>query len=196
MNRLFILMIGLVLLGVEHASAVSLRFQPASLTADTGDTLSIDLVVDGLTSGGPDSVGAFDVDLLFDPSALSFLSAATGVGLGFSAEGYTTGGGVIDGFATSLESDATLDLLQGSTVTLATLSFDVLNLPAGSMTTLAINERDPLLFVSDGFGVDLPISTVSNAVVSNPLSKVPTPGILALLSIGLATLSYIRHKAK
>jgi hypothetical protein len=65
---------------VAHAALIAL--QPSSTYATTGDSISLDLVVSGLGNFGPDSLGAFDISVGYDPGALSFTSYSLGNFLG------------------------------------------------------------------------------------------------------------------
>jgi hypothetical protein len=188
MKRLLFTIAGIMLLGSTQVTAITLGFDPASQVANTGDTVSLDLVASGLTSGGSDSIGGFDVDVLFDDSVLGFVGGTTGTGLGSISDFYFASGGVVDAFAVSLELPADLDALQGSTVVLATLAFEVLDLAPGTSTTVAIDSSDQFLLVSDAASAaPLPITALDNGTI-----RAPAPGVLALLSIGLAALGYAR----
>ncbi len=61
---------GLSLLGATPALAiVVLDFVPASQTVPVGQSVTADVVISGV--GRPPSVGAFDLDVSFDPTILS-----------------------------------------------------------------------------------------------------------------------------
>ena len=60
-----------------HAAIISVV--PPTQNAVVGDTVAVDLVASGLTAGGPPSLGAFDIDILYDPNILSVLAASFGV---------------------------------------------------------------------------------------------------------------------
>jgi hypothetical protein len=194
MKKLLSTVIGLCLfVVVNQASAVTLSLLPETQTATSGDMISLDLVIDGLGDFAPDSLGAFDVDITYDTSLLSFQSYSLGWDLGdlslFEAID-TSGGegnpGVIDIAEISLLSSVELDAMQSSGFILASLDFSVDALMAGNSTTVSI---DPLLMLSDGFGNLLTLEGTTDALISAP---VPVPSTLILFSSGLLFLGVAR----
>lgn len=196
-------------LAAQPAAAVVLSLEPDAALVGVGDPLSVSLVVDGLTSGGPDSLGAFDVDLRYDPTALSFTGLTLGTGLGdvdlFEALDFSLGdlgGGRVNIAELSLlEADAVscflcfgpfLDDIQGSRFSLATLTFAVDSLAPGATTSLIIDSVNAL---GDGFGLPLPLDAALGATVTGaePAAEVPAPGTLLLLAGGLAALARRRR---
>ena len=70
--------------------ALSLSFNPSSSLIGVGDLIDVDIVVSDLTddvSGLPVYVGAFDLEVNYDASILSFNSYSLGNGLGDIAAG-------------------------------------------------------------------------------------------------------------
>lgn len=209
MKKLLITICGLLALGlVNQASAVpTLSLLPASQTASTGDTVYLDLVIDGLGNFAPDSLGDFDVDISYDMTVLSFQSYSLGtflgdVGLGEAID-FSLGdfGGIVNIAEVSLlEPDIStcffcispfLDDIQPGSFLLATLGFHVDALAAGSSTTVGI---DTVYALGDGFGNGLPLGGTSDAVIRAPSSSVPEPTTLALLSLGLFGIGVARRK--
>src|SRR5262249_54807993 len=129
----------LLLLAATSARALILDLAPVSQTAGVGAQLQVALQVSGLGDGAAPSLASFDVDLTFDASALSFVSAAFGdpvlgdqldvLGLG-SVTSASPGSGVVNLFELSLDTQADLDTLQAGDFTVATLTFKALT--AGS----------------------------------------------------------------
>ena len=79
MKKLISMICGIILLGfVSQASAITLSLLPAVQTVAPGDTVSLDLVIDGLGDFAPDSLGTFDIDIAFDSTALSFIGYSLG----------------------------------------------------------------------------------------------------------------------
>lgn len=192
----------------SNAYAVTLSLQPASQTASPTDTVFLDLVIDGLGNFAPDSLGAFDLDISYDPGALSFNGYTLGSLLGDPAFGEAidyslgdVGGGVINLAEVSLlESDSAtcifcfppyLDDLQPGSFTLATLEFMVDVLPVGSNTTVSI---DTVTALGDGFALPLTLEGTASATIRNPAgSTIPEPATLALIGFGLAAFGY-KHR--
>ncbi len=189
------------------ASAVMLSLQPAVQTAVPNDNISLNLVISGLNTGGPDSLGDFDINIGFDASALSLQSYSLGTSLGdiglFEAADFSSGdlgGGTINIAEVSfLEADASsctfcigpyLDDIQPDSFTLATLDFKVDVLAAGSSTTVFF---DTIFALGDGFGNPLEIDSLTNAAINNPGVSVPEPTTLALLALGLMGVARRRH---
>lgn len=201
---------GLALLAIStQVGAVVLSLEPSSQNAVPTDAVSLDLTVSGLTAGGPDSLGDFDVDIAYDSTALSFTGYSLGVFLGDIGLGEAMdfslgdlGGGIINLAEVSLlEPDAVtcifcagpyLDDLQSDSFVLATLDFIVDILPIGGSTTVAI---DTVWAIGDGFGLPLPITGTSGAVIRNPApASVPEPATVALLVLGLVGMTLMRQR--
>ena len=164
---------------LAHAALIEL--QPSPLYATTGDAISLNLLVSGL---GTDSLGAFDISVGFDSSALSFTSYSLGSYLGnigsFEAIDASAGvvGGTVNVAEVSLLSAPGLDALQSGGFTLATLNFNVTNLAAGSWTQLSVLSG-PVL--GDALGAPIAVTGLGSASVVT----VPVPGTLALLTASM-----------
>ena len=210
MKKMLITICGLLaLVLVNQASAVpTLSLSPASQTASNGDTVYLDLIINGLGDYAPDSLGDFDVDISYDAAVLSFQNYSLDVFLGdeFSGEAIDfslgdLGGGIVNIAELSLlEPDAFtclfciapfLDDIQPSSFSLATLEFHVDALSAGSSTTVGI---DTVYVLGDGYGLPLTLGGTSDAVIRAPSSSVPEPTTLALLSLGLFGRGAVRRK--
>ncbi|MEJ2693424.1 MAG: hypothetical protein P8166_10310 [Candidatus Thiodiazotropha sp.] len=64
---------GLYLLSMATlAGAVTLSLEPSASTAKVGDTVSLDLMISGLGDYIGDSLGDFDLEVMFDSSVFSF----------------------------------------------------------------------------------------------------------------------------
>jgi len=175
---------------------LSWGLSPDSQTVHIGQSFQLDLVVSGLGDGMAPSLQGFDVDITFsdvfaiDPSTVVF-----GTFLGDpndSAQTNTTseliGTEVLFLVEQSFLTAAALDAIQGSSFTLATMTFT-----ASAVGTYIFSGDDCCggLFLTDettkGPGVDSAYVTVL---------AVPEPGTLALFGIGLLGMGLSRRRKK
>lgn len=189
-NAFLAILCALALLpATSRADAITVSLDPAAQTVQLGATMTLDLVVSGLGAGTTPSIGTFDVDVSFDSSLLSFVSASFGTGLdvfGFGANprSVTPGAGSLNLFELSLDLPADLDALQPDSFTLASLSFQALALGT-SPSSITINA------LGDSLGDPL-TATVSGANIT--VAQVPEPSLAYLLGTGLAILVLVRKR--
>lgn len=164
----------------------AIGFTPSQQSATDGDLVSVDIIATGLGNGVSPSIGSFDLDVLFDATVLSFQSYSIGSALDDTSLG-DLGGGLIDLAALSLDDPADLNASQGSTVSLASLSFQVVSLAVGASTTISIDSADSLLLLGDENYDSLTITGLSSARIVNP-STVPLPQTWLLVGLGLGLL--------
>ena len=191
-HRLFLgLLTSLVVLVWAISShAISLDFVPANQTVVVGTPVTVDVVISGLNAAN-EIVSAFDLDVTYDSSILSATNVTFGLDLGdpsnFEAlTAFTLSSpGVVDFAELSLLSDTDLAILQGDSVTLATLGFDSLDVGTS-----------PLNFVLDQFNdvkgrnnEILPLTVGSGNVTVAPI---PEPSTMFLLGSGFAGLVGMR----
>ncbi len=183
----------------SQASALIISLTPSFQTAQPTDTVSIDIVATDL---GPDVIGAFDFDILYDTLALSFNGYTLGSGLGdlglFEAIDLSLGdfGGVIDIAENSFLLDFELFPLQSSPLVLATLDFTVDVLAPGDTTVVQLDVNDPNLYVAGEFGFEvLDVDYNPTAVISNGDRDLPTPATLSLFGLGIAGLGLFRRRS-
>lgn len=185
---------------VSSASLI-LEFDPDFQVAANGDSVSVKLVASGLGDGSPISLGAFDLDVLFDDSVLGFTGYSVFDGLGdiglvdvldFSLGNYAPG--AIGLSVTSLLPAADLDSNQPGSFDLAELFFSVDNLDAPSFTELSIS----VLALSDADGIDIFDFQTRVGIISTDARKdsIPEPPVLILMLLSLVALSYRRLKLK
>ncbi len=209
MKKLLFAIGGLLTLGlVSQANAVMLSLLPASQTASSGDTVSLDLVIDGLGDFSASSLGDFDINISYDMAILSFQSYSLGSMLGDELLGEAIdfslgdiGSGQVniaelslldpDPFSGPSFIGPYLDDIQPGSFSLATLEFHVDSLVPGSLTTVSIASVNVL---GDGFGLPLILDSTSDAVIGSPIASVPEPSSLILMGLGLAGIGFIRKR--
>lgn len=188
-----------LLLAVPAAAfPVTLTLVPSSAVLSAGQTLSVDIVVAGLTELDGDfeqevALESFDLDLAFDSSRLQFTALTFGGSLGDpedSFETYVTGPGsdpnadsVVALGVFSLLSEAALLGLQNAPFLLATVEFEAQG-PPGS----ALLELIDLSGSSLGGFVGSPLGDELTAPAPLFVTLVPEPGMGVLLLAGCAVL--------
>lgn len=175
----------LTLCTAPAATAITIEFTPPSQSVSVGSTTTVDLVISGLVDNAAPSLGAFDLDVGFDPSILNFSGAALGnqldlFGLG-TINGVISGIGTVNLFELSLESVADLDTLQAGSFLLATLSFDALA-SGSSALSLSINA------LGDSLGDRLEAEVIEGTIRVGSVGAVPEPAILPLIGIGMLSM--------
>jgi hypothetical protein len=175
----------LTLCTAPAATAITIEFTPPSQSVSVGSTTTVDLVISGLVDNAAPSLGAFDLDVGFDPSILNFSGAALGnqldlFGLG-TINGVISGIGTVNLFELSLESVADLDTLQAGSFLLATLSFDALA-SGSSALSLSINA------LGDSLGDRLEAEVIEGTIRVGSVGAVPEPASLPLIGIGMLSM--------
>lgn len=176
---------------VQTAGATTITVSPSTQTIAIGSPFSVDLYISGLGSGGPPSLGTFDLSLGFDSAILAFASASFGsqldiLGLG-SLQFATPGSGTVNLFELSLDSIDDLNNLQLDSFALATLTFDTVGIGTSALT-LNLNA------LGDAEAQSLS-ATLQNgfATVQDGASPVPEPHYLVPLGCFLLTVTFRRR---
>lgn len=187
-----------------QAKALTFEFDTARPSVILGDMLSVDLVVSGLGEYGPDSLGTFDLEIIYDSSVLAFSGYELGGFLGdtFFGEAISLGewssGQVNIAEESLLDADKFsgpayfgpyLDEIQPGSFTLATLSFDTIAL---GKSTLNLGYST----FGDGFGNPLTLENNPFADITVSAAPVPEPASILLFSTGLAGLATTLRKRK
>jgi hypothetical protein len=181
------------------AQAISLDFVPVAQSVELGDPVNVDVVIAGLHAEDPDQiVGAFDLDVTFDPAILAPTGVTFGLLLGDPAlfealTDFTLGSGLVDLAEVSLLDDATLDALQPDSFTLATLSFATV----GTGTSQLAFVFDPFNDVKGLNAEPLTLDVGSGSVtVTQPSAPVPEPSSVVLVLLGVGALALLCRRIR
>jgi hypothetical protein len=154
-----------------HA-AVTLAVSPSIQKGTVGSQVSFDVVASGLGNGI--ALGAYEINVVFDPTVLSYSATTFGSGLNPSGLGdvqtVTPGAGTVELFELSLDSAAALNAGQSSSFRLATVRFNALAVATNSPITLAANA------LADASGKALNAS-LQNGSISIIPTTLPPPSI-------------------
>ena len=179
----------------QKADAIMIDVDPAAQQADLGNQVSVDLVISDLGLFSAPSVGVFDIDVDFDSSILSFVSATFGTeldlfGFGSIQDVNDFGTGTVNLFELSFDFPDDLDTLQADSFVLASLTFDTL---AAGTSPVALTLND----LGDSLGDPLSAGLVNGAVeVVRQDVQVPLPPSLPLMLIGLLGLGVAVRKSR
>jgi len=178
-----------------QAMAVSLSLEPALETAIIGDEINFLLNISGLTAGGPVSLGAFSLDVMYDPTILAFSTVTFGSYLGdislTEADVYfdSLGPGVLYLDETSFLPESDLDALQPAGFTLASLTFS-----AFGLGTTQVSLGDVTLSDATGLITLVPENLSSANVEVTAAAAVPEPATILLLVAGISGLGFVRRR--
>ena len=181
------------------SASLMLWLDPDVQPGVTGDDITLTLMAGGLDDGMPLSLGAFDLDILFDSSVLSFTGYTLFDELGFidffEAGDFSLGEygpGVVGISEVSFLLPSDLDAMQSGSFALAELMFHIDLLEAPDFTIVSMT---PGLFgFSDGDGVAFDEVELRSALIGTPPdATVPEPSTLALLSLA-GLLAVFRRK--
>ncbi len=180
-------------LGTQPAEAVRIDVDPLVSFVTPGSTVKAAIRISEVGNLTAPSLGAFDLDVNFDPAILALANAAFGdpvlgdqldlFGLG-SITAAMPGAGTINLFELSLDAPADLEALQRSPFMLATLTFDTL-----SLGTSPLDVRVNAL--ADAFG-----DSLDARIASGTVNVIPEASTWTFFAIGVIVLvgSAIRRR--
>jgi hypothetical protein len=183
------------------ALPVTLTLVPSSPSVGVGQTLSVDIVVGGLSEFEGESeiaLESLDLDLAFDTSRLAFEALSFGAFLGDPGDGAETfvsgpgtpnATGVVQMFEFSFLTEAQLLALQAAPFTLATVQFQALEGTGSTLLQLVNLDGSSLGGVA---GRALGDELAAPSALS--IDVVPEPSLLALAAAALLALG--RRRAR
>lgn len=185
------------LLATNASANIILSAVPSASNVMSGDSVTVDLVISGLGEGGPDSLGAFDVNIGYDAAVLSVdgynLSSLLGNIDDGEASAFSLGdnGGIINLSVVSFLFDFELDDLQTAIFIFASIDFSVDALAEGSSTFFSYD----FFILSDAFGFELTPDSATGALITNrAVVGVSAPAMGAIFA--LAGLALFRRQPK
>ena len=202
LKRLLAILTIVVCTGPVHAFPV-ISILPAQQIVEGPGVFSVSVNISGLKADDPARLlGAFSVDLLFDPAVLSYFPsppASWGGALGDVAAGQavttfdpSTPGVIHLGETSLLEANPDtcvfctgpfLSDLQGNSFKLVTLSF----FDSASSGSTVLSLVKPIFVDANGFPI--PLGGLNGATV-----QVPEPGNIAMLGLGAALMGCLRRR--
>jgi hypothetical protein len=183
-----------------------LSVSASSTTLSQSDSVTISYMIKDLTTLTGDSLSAFDLDILFDPTILvlsgfTFSDSGLGnqldfpelAGFGFAGDASALAG-VVDVFGISGNSDSILDAQQANEFVFLNLTFDVISNFAA--TDIAIDLVDSNFQLLDSAFNDFNVLFESTSVSLNgsTTTPVPSPGTLSIFLISLLTILHSKQR--
>lgn len=180
------------------SAATAVSVSPASQTLPVGSPAQIQIAIAGLGLDSAPSLGAYDLNIAFNPAILSFTGLTFGdpthgdqlnlSGAGTVSDFLILSPGVLEFFEISLDSPSVLDTQQLDHFVLATLQFSTLA-PGTSALTPSLNSA------GDSSGAPLTPSLAAGRI---NVSQTPEPGTMGLLAlaIGIAIIAGFWSKGR
>ena len=179
----------LVGLSPLHADPVTCQVVPSTPAPIVGDTFTADVLVSGLGNFSASSLGAFDLNLTFNPSIVSFVGLTFGPLLGDATlavpetvTGFTPVAGSVNAFSVSLLTPAQLEALQPASFTLFTVTLEVVGAGDSSL------DVEPTALLSDELGNPLPKGAIQGGPFTS-IARIPTLSQWGVLVLTFALLS-------
>lgn len=194
MKRLIILLFTfLMLVSCRTVDATTLNFNPSLQEVFIGDIVEVDLYIYGLGHQEAPSIGAFSLDILWDPRKLRLSSVILGDQLDLLGTGSWTsiipkGLGSVGIYEVSFGSIDCINANQLDEFSLATLTFDAILIGSSLLGTTS-----EVFGLADGTSYTIDIIEMGriNIVEANP---VPISSTILLLCSGLMGAFFFRRK--
>lgn len=182
------------MLPVTPASAITMSITPSAQSTMIGGAANVDIVVSGLNAVS-EIVAAFDVDLLYDPTILEAHLVNLNVLAFGDADALTFINflpGQIDINLTSLLADADIELLQGDSVLLGSITFHGIADGVSALSFDADLDFGRNVVGRDAQSLSLTAGSACIAVGAGACGVVPEPEVLPLIALGLLALGVTR----
>lgn len=195
MTTLVVAALAAIGLASSTATAATLSLLPSTVPISVGDSFTLDIVISDFAG---EIVSAYDLDVLYDSTALVATTVSFGSFLGdeslfevLNAYDLSTDG-VIDLAQLSLLSDAELQTLQGgsASLVLATLGFTATE----SRSTSISFSFDDFNDVKGLNGLELDITAVGARTVG--VDPIPEPRSMLLLAVGILVVAPVLMRSR
>lgn len=185
------------LVAASPAGAALIEVIPSTSSPGVFERFEVSLAIHDLGELMPPSLGAFDLNLTFDPGLVAFVSESYGdpalgdqLGLFVPSLTFTTPApGLVNLFQLSFDFPSDLESLQASSFTLVTLQFDAI--AAGTMPLLL-----DAVTLSDAFGGSLDAQVSGSSVTIGGAPGVPEPGTASLILVALGVGAVRRRTSR
>ncbi|MCP4767525.1 MAG: hypothetical protein GY875_14765 [Gammaproteobacteria bacterium] len=187
-NRFIIVSLTLLGFSIASANAATVSFDPSAQSVGLGGSVDVDLRISGL---GADILTSFDLDLSFDATILGYTGFDFGTGLDSFGLGLNEqidtdfGGGLVNVFELSIDSDDVLLLSQDDDFVLGTFHFMAIGLGTSGLSVTAHPFAEALggHHGADGSSIALAFDPEAGSV-----SVVPVPAAVWLFGTALIGL--------
>ncbi|MFT5758965.1 MAG: hypothetical protein ACI9LM_003714 [Alteromonadaceae bacterium] len=170
------------------AQATLISVVPQSQNVNQGEEVIIDIIISELTNGSALSISSFDININFDATLLRFSNISFGDQLNFGFGSWQNSSelsaGIFNFSEFSFDDFATIDALQASKFTLASLTFDTKSFGLSALTAHVNGLGDSI-----GNGLN---SRMENSNFN--ITAVPEPTALLLFIFGILSIVIQRLK--
>ncbi|WP_308917458.1 VPLPA-CTERM sorting domain-containing protein [Jannaschia sp. LMIT008] len=182
--------IGLVLGLPLAAQAATVEIRSAVSAVQLGDTFDVELVFDRDAGDAP--LAEFGIDVDYDNSLFSFVGGSFSNSLGDIAgtNDIADQTGFLQLLVSSTTDESTLDTLQQSAFSFATLTFS-----ADAVGTGSFDLDQSFAFFADANFAGIPVTYGQTSTDVTVLAPIPLPASALLLLAGLGGLAAIRRRA-